>query len=657
MLVQKITSKQGTTGIIGSAFLSSLLVLFLLAPHMTLPVHAGTHQHSNRYLSPSEMVFGPGGKALYVLCEQSDEILVLDAATQQVENHIPVGHIPRALVVSPNGHRLYVTNSWDDTISEIDLNTQKVVRTISAGREPYGMVIDRSGKTLYIANRIGNDVSVVDIATGKEKKRLPAGHGASYLAISHDGRFIYCTHVYPEIGPDRTPSQLSMPWIGSIHVNYSQREDRQPPQSAITVIDTATEAVVRTIPQPSVAGVFHVTLSDDGRLGIAAQMQPKNLVPLAHVEHGWGIGYSLTLFGTDVGTPVQVPLDELERYDSYPYAVAITPDKTRIFVTATGSDSVTVIDTKRLLAFVHGHAKPFINDLSASANYVIARISVGKNPRGITLSPDGRELYIANRMDDSLSVIDTGSNRVVRTVKLSGPETVTALRHGEQLFFSSRYAFQGQFSCANCHIDSTMDGLSWDLEPDGLGRNIVETRLMEDLPGTEPFKWNGSNPSLAVECGPRTALYIYRSHSFSSPELADLVLYIRSLPPRPNRFRLPNGQLTPEQARGKEFFYRTVNKAGMSIPRENQCSFCHSGPKFTSQKSFDVGTGRPSDTSAVFDTPHLINDALVAPYLHDGSARTLEEIWTLFNMDNKHGQTTDMTKDELHDLVEYLKTL
>ncbi len=79
MLVQKITSKLGTTGIIGAAFLSSLLVLFLLAPHMTLPVHAGTHQHSDRYLSPSEMVFGPGGKALYVLCEQSDEILVLDA--------------------------------------------------------------------------------------------------------------------------------------------------------------------------------------------------------------------------------------------------------------------------------------------------------------------------------------------------------------------------------------------------------------------------------------------------------------------------------------------------------------------------------------------------------------------------------------------------
>ncbi len=62
MLVQKITSRPGATGGYRSRLLSSLLVLFLLTPHMTLPVHAGTDQRSDRYLSPSEMVFGPGGK-------------------------------------------------------------------------------------------------------------------------------------------------------------------------------------------------------------------------------------------------------------------------------------------------------------------------------------------------------------------------------------------------------------------------------------------------------------------------------------------------------------------------------------------------------------------------------------------------------------------
>ncbi len=85
--------------------------------------------------------------------------------------------------------------------------------------------------------------------------------------------------------------------------------------------------------------------------------------------------------------------------------------------------------------------------------------------------------------------------------------------------------------------------------------------------------------------------------------------------------------------------------------------FCHSGHKYTNQKSFDVGSGKPTDRSPVLDTPQLTNVALTAPYLHDGSARSLEEIWTMFNPHDTHGVTNDLTKDELNDLIEYLRTL
>ena len=54
---------------------------------------------------------------------------------------------------------------------------------------------------------------------------------------------------------------------------------------------------------------------------------------------------------------------------------------------------------------------------------------------------------------------------------------------------------------------------------------------------------------------------------------------------------------------------------------------------------------------------NLTNVVLDAPYLHDGSARTLEEIWTVFNPNDRHGVTNDLSKDELNDLIEYLKTL
>jgi cytochrome c peroxidase len=63
------------------------------------------------------------------------------------------------------------------------------------------------------------------------------------------------------------------------------------------------------------------------------------------------------------------------------------------------------------------------------------------------------------------------------------------------------------------------------------------------------------------------------------------------------------------------------------------------------------------DRSPVVDVPQLSNVVYSAPYLHDGSARSLEEIWTVFNPKDTHGVTNDLTKDELNDLIEYLRTL
>jgi YVTN family beta-propeller protein len=316
---------------------------------------------------------------------------------------------------------------------------------------------------------------------------------------------------------------------------------------------------------------------------------------------------------------------------------------------------VSVIDTAKLARFARLR-KPFAEDLSASANYVVARISVGKNPRGITLSADGKLLYVANRMDDSVSVIDTQKNAVVATIDLGGSKSISPARKGEQIFNTAKYGFQGHFGCANCHIDGSFDGLEWDLEPDGFGIDIVDNRLLEDLSGTEPFKWNGGNPNMPTECGPRTEKYFYRSQSYNDQELTDLVTYVMSQPFRPNRYRLANGELTPAQERGKDIFERTMDKTRKAIPEQNQCAYCHSGPKYTSRQLFDVGSGKSTDRSPLVDTPQLNNVYMTAPYLHDGSAKSLEEIWTVFNPNDTHGRTNDLTKDELNDLIEYLRT-
>ena len=641
---------------------------------------AGESGEILNYASPVEMLFSHDGTQLYVLASQSDEVRVLNAVTYVPIKSIVVGHSPRGFSLSAHGRRLFVANSWDDTVSVIDTQALDVIATWRVGAEPSSVVEDRAGKYLFVANRISDDVAVLDARTGAEVKRLLAGRGASYITPSAEGQRLYVTHIYPNPGPERTP-----------------------PESEITVIDTARAEVVDRIPLHGIAGVFHVAISADGRLGAAAELHPKNLVPLAHLEHGGAFVDTLTLFGADVGgKSVEIPLDELDRYSARPFGVAITPDKSRMFVTCGGSEAVLAIDVPHLLRYLRTHRGPYAEDLAASANYVIARIPVGHDPRGATLTPDGRRLLVANRLDDSISVIDTRTDRIISTILLAGSrqlwsmqfsdrifsavndrpngkprcsqchiderhrqdspmdlsmrKRVVALRRGEQTFYTARYSFQGQIGCANCHIDSTFDGLEWDLEPDGFGRNIVDNRLLEDIRDTAPYKWNGGNPDVPTECGPRTEKYFWRSETYDDVTLADLVGYILSLPARPNRWRMASGELTPAQERGKELFERTKDKFGYRIPLANRCNYCHSGPLGTDQKSFDVGTKKPTDDSGLFDTPQLTNIALTGPYLHDGSARTLEEIWTIYNPGDKHGRTNDLTKDELNDLIEYLRT-
>jgi hypothetical protein len=209
--------------------------------------------------------------------------------------------VPRGFSLSPDGARLFVTNSWDDTLSVIDTKTLVGRGHVAGGRGALERVEDRPASACLspIASATTLPCSTPD---GVEEKRLLGGRGASYLTLSPDGAKLYATHVYP---------------------NLPRASDNRAPESEITVIDAARAVVVDRMPLHGIAGVFHVAFSADGRLGVVAEYHPKNLVPLAHLEHGGAFEDTLTLFGADVGKPVEVPLDELERYASQPFGVAL----------------------------------------------------------------------------------------------------------------------------------------------------------------------------------------------------------------------------------------------------------------------------------------------------------------------------------------------
>ena len=231
-------------------------------------------------------------------------------------------------------------------------------------------------------------------------------------------------------------------------------------------------------------------------------------------------------------------------------------------------------------------------------------------------------------------------------------------RRGEQLFHAAKYCFQGQFACATCHPNSHLDGLAWNLETPQLGRDRVANRTLRGIRETAPYKWNGRNPDLATQCGPRIAKFLFRSEGFNAQELESLVTYVSSIALAPNRHLATDRQLTDAQERGKAIFYRQSTNDGREIPVEKRCDTCHPAEThYTARFSTDVGSATKFDTSGVFDIPQLERVYEDAPYLHNGEALTLEEIWTVYNNHDTHGVTSDLSKEQLNDLIEFLKTL
>jgi hypothetical protein len=387
----------------------------------------------------------------------------------------------------------------------------------------------------------------------------------------------------------------------------------------------------------------------------------RNLVPITQVKDGWVMSTGLAI-GQDNGEVTQIPLDEANAYFSDPSGVVASPDGKRAYVASGGADVVTVLDLDKLSAWLTqtdaAARSGAILDMALSCRYVIARIPTGCNPRHLALSPDGRRLFVAERLDDGILSVDTTNLKPIGRIVLGDGGRNDPIRQGERVFTRARYTFQGQFSCRSCHPDGQVDGLSYDFDGSGIGDSLLDNRSLCGVAGTDPFKWNGKNPTLQFQDGPRFARVLMRTDPIPAPQLDELATFLEHLPPtRTVPWSRVGQPLTPAEERGRKLFFATQRTDGTPIPLALRCQTCHRPPLFTDRLLRSVGTKAPRDASGMFDTPHLIGIGASAPYLHDGRAKTLEEIWTTYQKDDLHGVSSYWSKEQLNDLVEYLKTL
>jgi YVTN family beta-propeller protein len=590
-----------------------------------------------RYMTPFNLAVSADGGLLYVVCEAADSLVVVDTGRRRIVAEVTVGDLPHGVCLSPDGRRAYVSNRGSDSVSVVDTRSLEVVATFAVGDEPHGLTTNDSGEILYVANAGSGDISVVDVSAGGGIKRLAAGRGAWGVCRSPVEKSVFVTNNLSHFVPFRASSR-----------------------SEVTVVGTGRSTVTDRIMIDDANLVQGVDVAPDGRYTLVTLLRTKNLVPMTRVIQGWMITNGLGILWSD-GRVDQLLLDEPDSGFADPTDVVITPDGRLAFVSGGGVDQVAVVDLRRLQALLEGATDEerrdvLPNHFGVPTQFVVARIPVGRNPRGLAVSPDGRRVYVADALDDAVSVIDVASRRRVAVIPLGGPTEVTLAREGERIFHSASITYGAQFSCHSCHPDGGVDGITYDIEADGIGVNPVDNRTLRGILDTAPFKWTGKNPTLSRQCGPRLAVFFTRIDPFSTEQVRALERYICTIPRNPNRHRTSE-RLTPAQRRGKLLFERRTDNAGDPIPEDQRCSTCHPPPYYTNREQVSVGTASELDTHDVFDVPHLSNIYETAPYLHDGRADTLEEIWTRYNPDDRHGVTNDMTKDQLNDLIEYLKVL
>ena len=362
------------------------------------------------------------------------------------------------------------------------------------------------------------------------------------------------------------------------------------------------------------------------------------------------------------GRITQFLLDEPNAYYPDPFDIEITPDGKKAFVSSSGVDMISVIAIDSIRQLLQEKnpllRQRYANNLDLSRSYVIKRIKTGENPKGMTLSKDGTKLYVAEQLNDRVSVFDTETFRKVASIDLGGPVNISVARQGRRLFNNAGHTFQTQYSCYTCHPDNHEDGLVYNMAGKQMGRNMTNTQSLHEIGDTAPFKWNGMNQTVYKQDGIRFSTVLTRTEQFSYDDLDAISAYImRGIKQPPNLMYNPTGELSVSQQRGKLLYERTEDNSGNSIPENNRCVTCHPAPFYTDLKKADVSTLADSDDPILFDTPHLTNVYASAPYLHDGKAKTLEEIWTIYGTDDKHGYVNDMSKSDLNDLVNYLKSL
>ena len=116
---------------------------------------------------PIGVALNPVTRKIYVTNEFSNTLSVISGSGNTVESTIMVGHFPYGVAINPFNSRIYVTNRGSNTVSVIDGSTNTKLDNITVQQSPVGIAIDPASDWIYVTNIDSNTVSVIDGITDK----------------------------------------------------------------------------------------------------------------------------------------------------------------------------------------------------------------------------------------------------------------------------------------------------------------------------------------------------------------------------------------------------------------------------------------------------------------------------------------------------------
>ncbi|MHB8102522.1 MAG: YVTN family beta-propeller repeat protein [Methanosarcina sp.] len=285
----------------------------------------------------------------YITNTGSNNVSVIDTATNKVIDNVDVGTNPSGVAVTPNGTKVYVTNKGSKKVSVINTATNKVIDKVDVETSPSGVAVTPDGTKVYVANGGSSTVSVIDTTKNKVIYTVDVETSPVGVAVNPEGTKVYVTNfgILPTDGSvsviDTATNEVTYlvsiiyPYGVAVSSDGTKMYVTSYYSNTVSVIDTATNKIIDTI---SVGlSPYGIALSPDGTKVYVVNQNSNTLSVIDTTKNK-------VIDKVDVGTS--------------PVGVAVNPDGTKVYVANQNSDNVSVIDmaTNKVTATVKVGKKP-----------------------------------------------------------------------------------------------------------------------------------------------------------------------------------------------------------------------------------------------------------------------------------------------------------